>query len=74
MGRKILFITTDQMRHDALGCNGGTVARTPAIDTLAAQRHQLPASPQSKRDLHAGSSHHHDEPTCGQSRGLDERG
>ena len=37
MGRKILFITTDQMRYDALGCNGGTVARTPAIDALAAE-------------------------------------
>ena len=36
MGRKILFITTDQMRYDALGCNGGSVARTPAIDALAA--------------------------------------
>ena len=36
MGRKILFITTDQMRYDALGCNGGNVARTPAIDALAA--------------------------------------
>ncbi len=35
MGRKILFITTDQMRYDALGCNGGTVARTPALDGLA---------------------------------------
>ena len=35
MGRKILFITTDQMRYDALGCNGGQVARTPAIDSLA---------------------------------------
>ena len=35
MGRKILFITTDQMRFDALGCNGGKVARTPAIDALA---------------------------------------
>ncbi len=23
MGRKILFITTDQQRYDALGCNGG---------------------------------------------------
>jgi arylsulfatase A-like enzyme len=34
MGRKILFITTDQMRYDALGCNGGTVARTPVIDAL----------------------------------------
>jgi len=36
MGRKILFITTDQMRFDALGCNGGAVARTPVIDSLAA--------------------------------------
>ena len=35
MGRKILFITTDQQRYDALGCNGGLVARTPVIDGLA---------------------------------------
>lgn len=35
MRRNILLITTDQMRYDALGCNGGTVARTPAIDQLA---------------------------------------
>ena len=35
MGRKILFITTDQMRYDALGCNSGEVARTPVIDGLA---------------------------------------
>ena len=36
MGRKILFVTTDQQRYDTLGCNGGTVARTPVIDDLAA--------------------------------------
>jgi arylsulfatase A-like enzyme len=36
VGRKILFITTDQQRYDALGCNGGTVARTPVVDGLAA--------------------------------------
>lgn len=35
MGRKILFITTDQQRFDSLGCNGGQVAHTPAIDNLA---------------------------------------
>ncbi len=35
MGRKILFITTDQIRFDALGCNGGRIAKTPAIDALA---------------------------------------
>jgi arylsulfatase A-like enzyme len=37
MGRSILFITTDQQRYDALGCNGGTIARTPVIDALAAE-------------------------------------
>ncbi|HEY7136887.1 MAG TPA: sulfatase-like hydrolase/transferase [Acidimicrobiia bacterium] len=36
MGRKILFITTDQQRYDALGCNGGQIARTPVVDGLAA--------------------------------------
>ena len=36
MGRKILFITTDQMRFDAIGVNGQKLARTPAIDALAA--------------------------------------
>jgi len=36
MGRKILFITTDQQRYDSLGCNGGRVARTPVADSLAA--------------------------------------
>ena len=36
MARKILFITTDQQRYDALGCNGGTIARTPVVDRLAA--------------------------------------
>jgi arylsulfatase A-like enzyme len=35
MGRKILFITTDQQRYDALGCNGGLIARTPTIDALS---------------------------------------
>ena len=48
MGRKILFITTDQQRYDAIGCNGGTVARTPVIDSLAAQGHRYErAQPQS---------------------------
>jgi arylsulfatase A-like enzyme len=35
MGRKILFVTTDQQRYDAIGCNGGQIARTPVIDQLA---------------------------------------
>lgn len=35
-GRNILFITSDQQRYDSLGVNGGTVARTPTLDALAA--------------------------------------
>lgn len=37
MARRILFVTTDQQRYDTLGCNGGTLARTPVVDALAAQ-------------------------------------
>jgi arylsulfatase A-like enzyme len=48
MGRKILFITTDQQRYDTLGCNGGLIARTPVVDSLAAQGYRYErASPQS---------------------------
>jgi arylsulfatase A-like enzyme len=36
MGRKILLVTTDQQRYDTLGCNGGSLARTPVADGLAA--------------------------------------
>lgn len=35
MGRKILFITTDEQRYDGLGCYGGQIARTPVADRLA---------------------------------------
>lgn len=37
MGRKILFITTDQQRYDTLGCNGALYGRTPVVDGLAAE-------------------------------------
>src|SRR6476660_10293975 len=37
MGRRILFVTTDQQRYDTLGCNGGQIGRTPVVDALAAQ-------------------------------------
>ena len=47
-GRKILLVTTDQQRYDTLGCNGGTLARTPVIDGLAAGGHRYErAQPQS---------------------------
>jgi arylsulfatase A-like enzyme len=32
--RNILFITVDQQRYDALGVNGGKIARTPRLDAL----------------------------------------
>ena len=49
MGRKILFVTTDQQRYDTLGCNGGTLARTPVVDGLAADGHPLRAGPSRSR-------------------------
>jgi len=36
MGRNILFITTDQQRYDALGCNG-SIINTPVVDKLASE-------------------------------------
>jgi arylsulfatase A-like enzyme len=48
MGRKILFVTTDQQRYDTLGCNGGTLSLTPIVDSLAATGHRYErAHPQS---------------------------
>ena len=32
----IVFILTDQLRHDFLGCYGADFLETPAIDRLAA--------------------------------------
>ena len=32
MGRKILFVTTDQQRYDTLGCNGATLVRKEKWD------------------------------------------
>ena len=34
--RKILFVTTDQQRHDTLGCYGGELSRTPVLDAVNA--------------------------------------
>lgn len=33
----ILLLTADQMRHDALGCNGNRIISTPALDSLASE-------------------------------------
>lgn len=32
---RILFITVDEQRFDALGCTGGAIAKTPVLDGLA---------------------------------------
>ena len=53
MGRKILFVTTDQQRYDTLGCNGGTLARTPVVDGLAADGHPLRARHPAVGRVHA---------------------
>jgi len=33
----VLFVLTDDQRHDAMGCAGNPLVRTPSIDALAAQ-------------------------------------
>ena len=53
MGRKILLVTTDQQRYDTLGCNGGTLARTPVVDGLAADGHPLRARHPAVGRVHA---------------------
>ena len=42
MGRKILFVTTDQQRYDTLGCNGGT--RRPHAGDRRARRRRASAT------------------------------
>ena len=51
MGRKILFITTDQQRYDSLRCNGGTIARTPEVarDARCIRRERDAVHPDSVR-------------------------
>ena len=74
MGRKILFITTDQQRYDTLGCNGGTIARTPVIDGAGrAQgvRYER-AHPQSVVCM-PSRSHHDHRPAREHARRVDER-
>ena len=55
--RNILLITTDQQRYDALGCNGGTVARTPVLDGLDKIEWLTgwPANVAKRRDRHPGT-------------------
>lgn len=49
MGRRILFITTDQQRYDTLACNDpNAIARTPVLDALGTDGYRYErAHPQS---------------------------
>ena len=53
MPRNILFITTDQQRYDSLGCTGGTIARTPVVDALAADGINYQPRAQPEHRVHA---------------------
>ena len=43
--RNILFVTVDQQRFDAIGLNGGRIARTPVIDALGLMQRYAKAYP-----------------------------
>ena len=74
MGRKILLVTTDQQRYDTLGCNGGTLARTPVVDALGGGRDPLRAGHPAVRRVHAVPLHHSHRAVPDHPRGVDERG
>ena len=73
MGRKILLVTTDQQRFDTLGCNGGTVARTPVADSLAATGIPVRARPPAIGRVHAVAIDDHHRPAPEHPRRVDER-
>ena len=73
MGRKILFVTTDQQRYDTLGCNGGTLARTPVVDALAAAGVPVRARPPAIGRVHAVALDDPHRPAPEHARRVDER-
>ena len=73
MGRTILFITTDQQRYDTLGCNGGTLARTPVVDAPRRRRPSLRAGPPAVGRVHAVALDDDHRPAPEHARRVDER-
>ena len=73
MGRKILFVTTDQQRYDTLGCNGGTLARTPVVDALAAQGIRYERAHPAVGGVHAVAVDDPHRPAPEHARRVDER-
>ena len=73
MGRKILFVTTDQQRYDTLGCNGG--ARRPHARRRRARRrgHPLRARHPAVGGVHAVALDHPHRPAPHHPRRVDER-
>ena len=59
------------LRH--LGCNGGTVARTPVIDALAAQGIRYERAQPQSRGVHAVAQHDDHRPARQHARRVDER-
>ena len=73
MGRKILFVTTDQQRYDTLGCNGGTLARTPVVDAPRRRGRPLRAGRPAVGRVHAVALHDAHRPAPEHPRRVDER-
>ena len=73
MGRKILLVTTDQQRYDTLGCNGGTLARTPVVDASRGEWHPLRARHPAVGRVHAVASDDPHRPASDHARRMDER-
>jgi len=73
MGRKILFVTTDQQRYDTLGCNGGR-CREPRRSTRWHGRASATSEPAPNRCVHAVGARPSSRPTPEHARRLDERG
>ena len=73
MGRKILLVTTDQQRYDTLGCNGGTLARTPVDRRARRRRSPLRARPSAVGRVHAVAIDDHHRPAPEHARRVDER-
>ena len=74
MGRKILLVTTDQQRYDTLGCNGGTLARTPVVDASGRRGDPVRPGPPPVGGVHAVALDHPHRPAPEHPRGVDERG
>ena len=73
MGRKILFVTTDQQRYDTLGLQRRHPVAHAGVDGLAADGRALRPGPSPVGGVHAVALDHRDRPAPEHPRGVDER-